>query len=50
MSRRHQSTDLSTAAQEYLLTLRVMAGDGRKVTAAQVARHLGVTTRSVSGC
>jgi DtxR family Mn-dependent transcriptional regulator len=48
MTRRHQPSDLSTAAQEYLLTLRVMAGDGRRVTAAQVARHLGVTTQAAS--
>jgi DtxR family Mn-dependent transcriptional regulator len=48
MSRRHPSDDLSTAAQEYLLTLRVIAGDGRRVTAAQVARKLGVTTQAAS--
>ncbi len=48
--RRHDSRDLSTAAQEYLLALRVSAGsgDGPKVTAAQVARHLGVTTQAAS--
>ena len=48
MHRRHDSADLSTAAQEYLLTLRVIAGDGRRVTAAQVARKLGVTTQAAS--
>ena len=48
MTRRHQPSDLSTAAQEYLLTLRVMTGDGRRVTASQVARHLGVTTQAAS--
>jgi DtxR family Mn-dependent transcriptional regulator len=50
MPRRQNQRDLSAAAQEYLLALRVMAGsaeDGR-VTAAQVARHLGVTTQASS--
>jgi len=50
MPRRHDPRDLSSAAQEYLLALRVMAGtseDGR-VSAAQVARHLGVTTQAAS--
>jgi len=40
--------DLSTAAQEYLLALRVMAVDGSRVTAAQVGRHLGVSTQASS--
>lgn len=40
--------DLSRAAQDYLLSLRVMAGDGARVTAAQVARRLGVTTQAAS--
>ena len=50
MPRRHDAKDLSAAAQQYLLTLRVMAGgsDGHKVTAAQVARHVGVTTQAAS--
>ncbi|HSK51916.1 MAG TPA: metal-dependent transcriptional regulator [Clostridia bacterium] len=48
MPRRHDPRDLSSAAQEYLLTLRVMAGDGTKVTAAQIARRLGVTTQAAS--
>jgi len=50
MPRRQNQRDLSAAAQEYLLALRVMAGsaeDGR-VTAAQIARHLGVTTQASS--
>jgi DtxR family Mn-dependent transcriptional regulator len=47
MSRR-TDTELSSAAQEYLLALRVMAGDGSKVTAAQVGRHLGVSTQAAS--
>jgi DtxR family transcriptional regulator, Mn-dependent transcriptional regulator len=50
MPRRNDQRDLSTAAQEYLLALRVSAGagDGAKVTAAQIARHLGVTTQAAS--
>ncbi len=50
MPPRHDPHDLSTAAQQYLLTLRVMAGsaDGGRVTAAQVARSLGVTTQASS--
>ncbi|OGO52259.1 MAG: hypothetical protein A2Z32_12365 [Chloroflexi bacterium RBG_16_69_14] len=50
MSRRHDQRDLSAAAQEYLLALRLMAGidDAGRVTAAQVARHLGVTTQAAS--
>jgi DtxR family Mn-dependent transcriptional regulator len=48
MPRRQDPRDLSSAAQEYLLALRVIAADGSKVTAAQVARHLGVTTQAAS--
>ena len=50
MPRRNDPRDLSTAAQEYLLALRVSAGaeDGARVTAAQIARHLGVTTQAAS--
>lgn len=50
MPRRQDPRDLSAAAQEYLLALRVSAGsdDGQRVTAAQVARHLGVTTQAAS--
>jgi DtxR family transcriptional regulator, Mn-dependent transcriptional regulator len=47
VNRRH-AADLSTAAQEYLLALRVMAGDGSRVTVSQVGRHLGVTTQAAS--
>lgn len=47
MQRRHDS-DISAAAQEYLLALRVMASDGRHATAAQVGRHVGVTTQAAS--
>ena len=50
MARRNDPRDLSAAAQEYLLTLRVMTGTDApgKVTAAQIARHLGVTTQAAS--
>ncbi len=46
--RRAGNRDLSTAAQEYLLALRVMAGDGAKVTTAQVARRMGVSPQAAS--
>lgn len=46
--RRHGPASLSSAAQEYLLALRVMAVDGSRVTAAQVGRHLGVSTQAAS--
>lgn len=48
VNRRHEAQDLSNAAQEYLLALRVMAGDGSHVRAAQVARRLGVSTQASS--
>ena len=50
MPRRQDQRDLSAAAQEYLLALRVGGGtsEGAKVTAAGVARHLGVTTQAAS--
>ena len=48
MNRRNDTASLSAAAQEYLLTLRVMAGDGSHVKAAQVARRMGVTTQAAS--
>lgn len=48
MTRRTSKTDLSSAAQEYLLALRVMAVPDARVTAAQVARKLGVTTQAAS--
>lgn len=48
-SRRHRGQqDLSGAAQEYLLALRVMTGDDARVTAAQVGRRLGVSTQAAS--
>ena len=45
---RRDPADLSEAAQEYLLALRVMASDGSRVTASQIGRHLGVTTQAAS--
>lgn len=49
MSRRTESrSEISGAAQEYLLALRVMAVDGSRVTASQVGRHLGVSTQAAS--
>ena len=50
MPRRHDQRDLSAAAQQYLLTLRVLVGpdDSSRVTAAQIARHIGVTTQAAS--
>ena len=50
MPSRPGSHELSTATQQYLLALRVMAGsaEGGRVTAAQVARSLGVTTQAAS--
>ncbi|HVA88141.1 MAG TPA: metal-dependent transcriptional regulator [Candidatus Saccharimonadales bacterium] len=48
MNRRRDPSDLSSAAQEYLLALRVMAVDGSRVTASQVGRHLGVSTQAAS--
>ncbi len=48
MSPRHDPASPTAAAQEYLLALRVKAGDGSRVTAAQVGRHLGVSTQAAS--
>ncbi len=48
MRRHHQPSDLSTAAQEYLLALRIMAVDGSRVTVAQVGRRLEVSTQAAS--
>lgn len=45
--RRHRG-DLSSAAQEYLLALRTLAGSDARITAAGVARRLGVTTQAAS--
>ena len=45
---RRSSADLSSAAQEYLLALRVGSGDGARVTAALVARRLDVSTQAAS--
>jgi DtxR family transcriptional regulator, Mn-dependent transcriptional regulator len=46
--RRAESTDISAAAQEYLLALRVMGSDGRVATSAQVGRHVGVSAQAAS--
>jgi DtxR family Mn-dependent transcriptional regulator len=45
--RRHGG-DLSSAAQEYLLVLRTLAGNDARITPAVVARRLGVTTQAAS--
>ncbi len=47
-SRPRTRSELSSTAQEYLLTLRVMVGDGARITASQVARRLGVSTQAAS--
>lgn len=47
MARAH-TTDLSGAAQEYLLALRVMTADAPHVSAAQIGRRLGVSTQAAS--
>src|SRR3954451_11916059 len=46
--RRSDPADMSAAAQEYLLALRVMGSDGRAATAAQLGRHVGVSTQAAS--
>ncbi|MEO8208686.1 MAG: metal-dependent transcriptional regulator [Chloroflexota bacterium] len=46
--RRHGDREMSTAAQEYLLKLRVMTGDGARVTAAMVGRKVGVSPQAAS--
>lgn len=48
MHRRQLQSELSAAAQEYLLALRVMTGAGDRVTAAQVGRRIGVSTQASS--
>ena len=48
MQRRHDPADVSAAAQDYLLALRVIASDGRTATSAQVARHVGVSAQAAS--
>ncbi len=45
---RRAPADLSSAAIEYLLALRSAATEGRKMSAAQVARQLGVSTQAAS--
>ena len=46
--RRQDAADISAAAQEYLLALRVMGSDGRVATSAQLGRHVGVSTQAAS--
>jgi DtxR family Mn-dependent transcriptional regulator len=46
MQRRRPAPDISAAAQDYLLALRVMVQDDGAVTTAQVARHQGVTAQA----
>ena len=46
--RRTDHADISAAAQEYLLALRVMGSDGRVATAAELGRHVGVSTQAAS--
>jgi DtxR family Mn-dependent transcriptional regulator len=48
MQRRHDAADISSAAQEYLLALRVMGSEGRTTTSAQLGRHVGVSTQAAS--
>src|SRR3954453_19370483 len=44
--RRSDPADISAAAQEYLLALRVMGSDGRVATTSQLGRHVGVSTQA----
>jgi DtxR family Mn-dependent transcriptional regulator len=46
--RRTDTADISAAAQEYLLALRVMGSGGRVTTSAQLGRHVGVSTQAAS--
>jgi DtxR family Mn-dependent transcriptional regulator len=46
--RRNDPADISAAAQEYLLALRVMGSDGRAATSAQLGRRVGVSTQAAS--
>ena len=48
--RRTDSADISAAAQEYLLALRVMGSEGRVATSAQLGRHVGVSTQAAARC
>lgn len=45
---RHRGGDLSGAAQEYLMVLRTLAGNDARISAAVVARRLGVSTQAAS--
>jgi DtxR family Mn-dependent transcriptional regulator len=46
MQRRRPAPDISAAAQDYLLALRIMVQDDATATTAQVARHQGVTAQA----
>jgi len=48
IARGRRPADLSSAAQEYLLALRVASGGDARVSAAQIARRLGVSTQAAS--
>ena len=48
MVRHHDPADISSAAQEYLLALRLMCGDGRLATTANLGRRVGVSTQAAS--
>ncbi|HEY3522148.1 MAG TPA: hypothetical protein VGK63_00470 [Candidatus Limnocylindrales bacterium] len=49
MAHRRSGSDLSSAAQEYLLALRVMeAAPGERLTVSHVGRRLGVSTQAAS--
>lgn len=45
---RLRGDDLSGAAQEYLMVLRTLSGNEARITAAVVARRLGVSTQAAS--
>ncbi|MEO7665201.1 MAG: metal-dependent transcriptional regulator [Candidatus Limnocylindrales bacterium] len=47
-TRRNPGQDLTEAAQEYLLALRVMTGGGARSTASQVGRRVGVSPQAAS--
>ncbi len=48
MARHHDPADISAAAQEYLLALRLMCGDGHLATTAHLGRRVGVSTQAAS--
>ena len=48
MARRSDPASISSAAQEYLLALRVIASEDRTATTVQVGRQVGVSTQAAS--